>query len=415
MIELNPVFQSIFTTDKRYIILTGGRGSSKSFSENTITALLSYEGGHVFLKTRYSMATADDSIIPEFREKIVLLDRERDFRVNKNDIINLTSGSRVMFRGIKTTSGDQTAKLKSIQGLTDWILEEAEELTDETKFDSIDLSVRSKTAQNRIILILNPTTKEHWIWKRWFENHLSYVEIDGVKIPVSNHPDILHIHTTYLDNLKHLEPKYVEQLRKIKVDNPAKYRHVVLGGWLEKAEGVVFEDWEEGEFNDYLPYCYGLDFGFFPDPIAMVKVAVDKKRKEIFVQERMYDTKLSTEQAVKTVLRAVDRRNDLIMCDTTEPRLYAALKRAGLNVHIVSKKMRGNAGSIITDIRDIQDYKLIIDPNSFNVKKELNNYVWNDKKASVPVDSSNHALDGTRYAFRRIVGHQKTSGLKQRN
>ena len=34
-------------------------------------------------------------------------------------------------RGLQSSSGDNTANLKSIQGVTCWVLDEAEELTDE--------------------------------------------------------------------------------------------------------------------------------------------------------------------------------------------------------------------------------------------------------------------------------------------
>lgn len=85
------------------------------------------------------------------------------FDINKTEIINKISKSEIIFRGIKTSSGDNTANLKSLQGVTTWILDEAEELTDESTFDKIDLSIRQKGKQNRVILILNPSTKEHWI------------------------------------------------------------------------------------------------------------------------------------------------------------------------------------------------------------------------------------------------------------
>ena len=49
-------------------------------------------------------------------------------------------------------------------------MDEAEELNDEDIFDKIDLSVRNKIQENGVILILNPTTKEHFIYKRWFED-----------------------------------------------------------------------------------------------------------------------------------------------------------------------------------------------------------------------------------------------------
>jgi phage terminase large subunit len=253
---------------------------------------------------------------------------------------------------------------------------------------------------NRVILILNPTTKDHWIYQRWFEGYLGYVEIDGEKIPISNHPDVLHIHTTYLDNLEHLPVDFVAQLRGIKDKNIAKYRHTILGGWLEKAEGVVFENWEEGDFDNSLPYCNGLDFGFYPDPLAMTKVAVDRRARKIYLKERLYEYKLATEQVVSKVSGAVSNRSDLIVTDTNEPRTTLGLSNSGLNV---IKAEKGN-GSVTQDLKDMMDYQLIIDPESYNLKRELNAYVWNDKKASIPVDANNHLIDAARYGFRRLVG-----------
>jgi phage terminase large subunit len=60
--------------------------------------------------------------------------------------------------------------LKSLAGVTTWVLDEAEELTDEDTFDKIDFSIRAKNIQNRVILVLNPATKEHFIYKRFFES-----------------------------------------------------------------------------------------------------------------------------------------------------------------------------------------------------------------------------------------------------
>lgn len=394
--------------------MTGGRGSSKSFGLNTAAALMSYEPGHKVLHTRVAMNTAEDSIIPEFREKLEMLDVLADFKVQKDEITNRVSGSTFLFRGIKTASGDQTAKLKSIPNLTDWFLDEAEELIDENKFDTIDFSVRGSKVQNRIVLILNPTTKEHWIWKRWFANNLRYVEIDGFQIPVSDHPDILHIHTTYLDN-PHLKPQFVEQMRKLRETDPEKYRHVVLGGWKEKEDGAIFKTWDEGEFNTYLPYIHAMDFGFSPDPLAMGKIAVDRRRMEVYLKEKIYKTELSTKEVLDAVKNGIDRKNDLIMCDTSEKRLFAELKRVGLNVQMVSKKNTTRGGSVITDIRELHDWKIIIDPYSYNAKREFNSYIWDDKKSSIPKDKDNHFPDVLRYGWRRLVGYTHAKGVRQMN
>ena len=170
-IDINEKYQPLFDNENknRYFVITGGRGSSKSFSVALKLLLLTYEKGHKVLFTRYTMISAHSSIIPEFIEKIELLGKEKDFRITKDEIINLTTGSLIMFKGIKTSSGNQTAALKSLNGVTTFVVDEAEELVDEVMFDKIDLSVRSKTHQNRCILILNPTTREHWIYKRFFE------------------------------------------------------------------------------------------------------------------------------------------------------------------------------------------------------------------------------------------------------
>lgn len=60
------------------------------------------------------MSSSEIFVIPEFNEKIELDNTEEHFRVTKNEIVNKYSGSEILFRGIKTSSGKQTAKLKSI-------------------------------------------------------------------------------------------------------------------------------------------------------------------------------------------------------------------------------------------------------------------------------------------------------------
>ena len=86
----------------------------------------------------------DPKFYPEFQEKIELLNLEHDFEILKSEIKNKQSGSEILFKGLKTSSGDQTANLKSLQGVTTWILDEAEELVDEKTFDKINLSIRQK-------------------------------------------------------------------------------------------------------------------------------------------------------------------------------------------------------------------------------------------------------------------------------
>ena len=383
MILLHNKWKALLN-DTRYFIISGGRGSSKSFGVGTFTSLLSFEKGHKILFTRQTMTSAHLSIIPEFQQKIELLESENKFEVTKTDIINKQSGSEIIFRGLKTSSGDQTANLKSLQGVTDWILEEAEELMDESTFDKINLSVRQKGVQNRVIIIFNPTTKEHWIYKRFFEQEGVEGGFNGVK------GNVTYIHTTYQDNIDHLDKSFLEDIERIKETTPKKYQHTILGGWLDKAEGVVFTNWKFGEFNpNQLQTSYGMDFGFSIDPDALSEVAIDKVRKIIYVKEVIYERGLKTHILASLIKEKCN--NGLIIADSAEPRLIDDLRYQGINIQPVKK------GTIESGIVRMQDFQIIVDPQSQNIAKEFNNYVYLNKASKLYLDAWNHIIDAIRY------------------
>lgn len=385
MITINDKYL-VLDNDTRYFICTGGRGSGKSFSIGLLLCLLTFEPNHVILFTRYTLRSASISIIPEFLQKIELLGMQEDFYITKDEIINKKSGSRILFRGIKTSSGDQTANLKSLQGVTTWVLDEAEELTDEETFDKIDLSVRSRDTQNRVIMIMNPSTKEHWIYQRFFEAKGMQ---DGKNIQKN---DTTYIHTTYLDNKENLSSSYINQLENIRLRRPEKYKHQILGGWLDKAEGVVFSNWQMGAFVQVSKSVFGQDFGFSADPTTLVETSIDKTNKKIYLKLHYYKQGLTTSQISELNKRFA--QDNLIVADSAEPRLITELK---VNNNIVAA-IKGQ-GSVTYGIALLQDFDLIVDPESTELIKELNNYCWLEKKSATPIDAHNHALDAIRYAI----------------
>lgn len=381
MATLNPKYKT-FGSDSRYFIVTGGRGSGKSYSINLLLLLLTYESGHVILFTRYTLTSAHVSIIPEFIDKIDVLDKHSDFHITKDEIINLRTGSKILFKGIKTSSGTQTANLKSLAGVTTWILDEAEELTDEDTFDKIDYSIRSKDKQNRVILILNPATKEHFIYQKFFEAKGIEAGSNTIK------GDTTYIHTTYLDNYNNLSESFLNQIQTIKERRPDKYKHTILGGWLEKAEGVIFSNWKIGTFNKDNGSVFGQDYGFSNDPSTLIETSIDKTNKRIYIKEHVHKQGLTTSELSQLNQHFAGR--DLIVGDNSEPRLIAELKARGLNIVATIK----GADSVKYGISLIQDYDLIIEENSVNLIKELNNYCWLEKKSETPIDKYNHCFVG---------------------
>ena len=92
-ININDKYIPIFKNDSRYFVVTGGRGSGKSYGINVFLLTLTYEVGHKILFSRYTMISAHTSIIPEFIEKINLMGVHEDFRITKDEIMNLKTGS----------------------------------------------------------------------------------------------------------------------------------------------------------------------------------------------------------------------------------------------------------------------------------------------------------------------------------
>ena len=393
MPQIKDKYQPLYYSDKRYFILTGGRGSGKTFVVQDYLVRLLEQVGQGILYTRYTMTAVEGTIIPLFTKHIELISDIRKYHITKKYIYNKETGSFMMFSGIKTTSGDQTGNLKTLPNITTWVIEEGEDYNREDSFEDIDDSIRGTGLQNRVIWIQNPTTRHHFIYKKFFKDSHEIREINGFKYQHCTHEDVEHIHTTYLDNKDNLDPKKVLRWEETKITNPKKYANKYIGAWKDKADGVIFENWTTGKFDDSLPFIYGADYGFTNDPSTLIKVAVDEKKRTIYLQECMYEKHLSTEQ-LKTLYKSVVG-SSVVVCDSAEPRLINDLKMSGINALPCVKK----GGSVLSGIQDLLGYKMIVCGHSPNLVTELNNYEWVDRGSkTIPIDNHNHLIDPIRYA-----------------
>ena len=405
MIKPQAIYNPLYADKDKFIILiTGGRGSGKSFNASAFIERLTFEKSldrsfaHTILYSRYTMVSAHMSIIPEMMEKIEMDGTGKYFRATKTDIINRRSGGRIMFRGIKTSSGNQTAKLKSIHGITTFVCDEAEEWTNEQDFDKIMLSIRQKGIQNRIIIIMNPTDSNHFIYKKYIENTHKLVEIDGVPVQISTHPNVLHIHTTYFDNLDHLSDEFLKEVRQMKEDNPEKYAHTVIGRWADVAEGAVFKKW--GIVDEFPMWCkkvaIATDWGFTNDPSTGIRCGIIDNR--LYVDELFYETGMLTNEIAKKL----KPWNLKVYGDSADPRLIQEIRNRGVNIYPVDKYH----GSVVAGIDKIKEYELFVTKRSYHIMEELRNYVWDKDKdghyINEPIDAWNHCIDPIRYY---ILGH----------
>lgn len=386
--------------NQRYLHSDGTvtHNSGKSFNAATFIERLTFEKkndvAHKILYARYTMTSAHISVIPEMTEKIELDGTGKYFETKKQDVVNLMTGSTIMFRGIKTSSGVQTAKLKSIHGITTFVCDEAEEWTSESDFEKMMLSIRMKGIQNRVIIIMNPTDSNHFIYKRYIENTHNLVEYDGVPVQISNHPNVLHIHTTYLDNKENLSDEFLREVEQMKQENPEKYAHTVMGRWADVAEGAVFKKW--GVCDTFPAHAkkvaIGLDFGYTQDPSAAVRCGIvdnDLYIDEVFYRQGML---------ISDLAGGLSGTDLFVYADSADPRLIQEIANKGIIIYPVAK----GAGSILAGIEKMKDFdNIFITKRSYNVQREFRNYVWAKDKdgnhINQPEDNNNHSVDAVRY------------------
>src|SRR5690606_34030597 len=82
---------------------------------------------------------------------------------------------------------------KSLKDFSIFLLEEAEEMPNFNDWDKVKKSIRALDVRNLSLLVLNPTTKAHWIYSEFFESRGINEGWNGV------YENVMYIHTSYLD------------------------------------------------------------------------------------------------------------------------------------------------------------------------------------------------------------------------
>ena len=211
----------------RYVVLTGSRGSGKSYALAAWANASTYKSDWGILFSRYTMSSAHLSIIPEFRDMCESLGNDGDFDFKQGEVINSISKSQIDYRGLKAQTKTANSALKSVAGKNVFIVEEAEELVDQPLFERVDLSIRTKRYKNIIVIVMNPTHINHWIYKEFI---------------AEKRDDTICIHTTYLDNYANLDESFIRLANRSKERDLKKYNHIFMGEWTRDTDGALWKD-----------------------------------------------------------------------------------------------------------------------------------------------------------------------------
>lgn len=227
--------------------------------------------------------------------------------------------------------------------------------------------------------------------------------------------DSIIVHSTFKDNIQNLSQGIIDDLNEAKRKADLEEKNDRVGYWWNwwqvyglglkgRLENTILTNWSIGEFNNSLPCGYGLDFGV-KHPDGMVKVAVDRNKKKLYWKEEIYQNGLSTNQLYE-IIRSREVGNKLIIGDSAAKRTILDLRGKGLNIKAVSK------GAILDDIKLLNDYEIIVDPDSINLQRNLSNWCWLDRKGEVPMDEEDDLIDAGRYYTRTIIKPIHTGGVR---
>lgn len=400
----------------RYRVAKGGRGSKKSttasfwFPYNMMKFWHKYGIKAHTLVIRRFYNTHRDSTFAQLKWAINRMGVSHLWKPTKSplELTYIPTGQKIMFRGL-----DDPQSITSItveDGYLCWVWwEEAFQCTNEDDFDKIDMSIRGEVPAplfKQHTLTFNPWSDKIWIKKRFFDK----VGSDGL----SERGDILAITKNY-DCNEFLGDDDREIFEIMKVENPRRYSIEGLGNW-GIAEGLVFENWEEKDFDveelkgsrdkyGNLKYreLHGLDFGYTNDPTAFIALLADEKKYEIYIYDEVYKTRMKNKDIYET-LTYKGFQKARIRGDSEDPKTIDELKDLGLYRLVGADK---GPGSVKAGIQKLQDYKIYVHPRCINTIVELSNYIWapdkdTGKPTTDPADEYNHLMDALRYATEEL-------------
>lgn len=399
---MNDVYADHLISQQTTQVFFGGSSSGKSFAilgQRTVRDVMT--GKRNYLIVRKTGRTLRNSSFNEVWKCISRMDLEGEFNRNKTDMVitHKASGCQILFCGL-----DDVEKVKSITPqvgvITDIVIEEATE-TEYNDYKSLKKRLRGgdESIIKRMVLLFNPILQDHWIYTEFFAG-----KWDDTKNYYAD-AKLLILRTTYKDN-RWLTADDITKLE----DETDKYYYDVytLGKWGVLGN-LIFTNWETKDLAEIAKatnrFYNGLDFGFYPDPAAYVRMGYNRAKKEVYIFRELGGTDM-TNDVLAELLKPVIRKETLT-CDSAEPKSIQELNNFGLNAIPVVK----GPGSVEFSIKWLQRQKIYIDPRCIATIMEFKKYKYkedrNGRVLPEPVDRDNHYIDSARYGLMDVMVETK--------
>lgn len=383
--------------------LEGGRGSIKSsFWSQIVPEELENNPNWCAICIRKVANTLKDSVYSQLEWGMDNLSETFPF-INENwvktksplEMRNKKTGQMIYFRG-----ADDPGKIKSIKPPKNMyiaiiIYEEFDQMTGMNEVRKIDQSVKRGGNEFMTFRIYNtPKSKKHFV---------------NVEKRSPNPKRLVH-KSTYLDApVDWLGQPFFDDAELLKQNNPVAFKNEYLGEETGDG-GNVFENVELREITneeiENFDYLYqGMDFGWFPDPLAWTKMCYQPNKLTLYIFDEYVVNKMSNSKVWNYLKENKGVKNDdLITADSAEPKsigdfqsygsLMRGAKKGPDSVEYSMKWLSGLA-------------KIVIDPRRCpKTAEEFTTYEYpQDKDGNYItgyVDADNHCIDSVRYATNPI-------------
>lgn len=394
--NFDDILYDVLNHDHTHYIFKGGRGSCKSSFISIAIILLMVQKDNkdkhcvVFRKTANTLR---DSVFSQMQFAITSLglDKYFTYTVSPMKITFIKTGQTIIFRGV-----DDKMKLKSLKapfgyfGIT-W-LEECDTFSGMEEIRSILQSSMRGGNDFWCFMSYNPPQS--------ISNFMNKESLILRKDRIVHSSDYRTVPKEWLGE------QFFNEAEHLKEINYHAYEHEYLG--IPNGNGGnVFEYLEIRTITDeeisHMDRIYsGVDWGFFPDPFAYIRLAYDHARETIYLLDELYVNKWSN---AKTGQWIIDKgyTDYEITCDSAEPKSINDYRDMGIPARGAIK----GAGSIEYSFKWLQVRKIVIDPTRTpNAYKEFVNYEYErDKDGNVISgypDEGNHLVDAVRYSLEKF-------------
>lgn len=388
------VAHDVFHHGHTHYDFSGGRGSLKSSTVSVLVPLLliNNPGTHA-LVLRKVANTIRDSVYAQYIWAIGELGMAAywEAKVSPMELIYKPTGQKIMFRG-----ADDPMKIKSIKVPFGYIAV--------THFEEKD----QFAGRAEIRTILQSTMRGGS--KFWnFESYNPPISRDNWanKDSLEERADRLCHKSTYLQAPPEwLGQQFLDEAEHLKATDEHAYQHEYLGIPVGTG-GNVFDRLELREITDEEVKSFdriyqGVDWGYFPDAYAFIRMHYDKARETIYLIDENYCHKQSNETTGRWIKNKgyTDAR---IICDSAEPKSVADFRAMGLPAYEAVK----GPGSVEYGMKFLQRRTIVIDrkrtPHAYDefVGYEYERNKDGDIISGYP-DANNHLIDATRYALEPV-------------